>query len=124
MKNGSHCAMVIDTFLNQMHDYVVKVACGNLENSLLGIIGINIDLVIAIRSIHKRKLRCPTVVLTSMSLFSKENSSLGQVLLRSQKSIQHLLYPFFFFIGTIWASQLEYGVGFIKQHPKASEFPV
>lgn len=39
MKNGSHRAMVIDTFLNQMHDYVVKVACGNLENSLLGIKG-------------------------------------------------------------------------------------
>lgn len=68
----------------------------------------------------KENIKCPAVASTNMSMLGKGNSSLGQVLLRSRKSIQHLLWPFFFITETIFASHVGCWIGLIK--PTSSSF--
>ena len=56
----------------------------------------------------------------SWSMFGNRNSSFGQTQLRFLKSTQHLIYPFFFFIGTILDNRCGFWMGLMK--PMANSF--
>ena len=63
-----------------------------------------------------------TVASTNVSIFGNGKSSFTQALLRSRKSTQTRIYPFFFLTGTMLASQVGCSIGLIK--PAWSNFSI
>lgn len=103
MKNNGHDALISNAYILEAkrHDVIVEVDLRSCENSLFSVIRIYLDVVVVTESVER-----PTVALTSMSMFGKLKPSFGYALLRSRKSIQHLICPFFFFTNIMLASQV------------------
>lgn len=116
VKNVGHVALIgrVSIFQSKGHDRVRKVGHGCPKSGLLGIGRVHFDLVVTIESVHKGEHRVTDNGSTSMSIFGNGNSSFGHALLRSLKSIQHLIWPFFVFTGTMLPRQVGCCIGLIK----------
>lgn len=122
MKYSSHgslicCSSILQT---KRHDCVIEFPEG-VRTAVFSVSLASIPIwLYPLKPSMKEHIEYPAVTSTSISMLDKGNSFLGQALLRSLESIQHLIYPFFFFIGTILASHVGCWTGLTK--PTSSSF--